>query len=111
MDFPTLVDSDSSACSIARNLLTALIVFPAFKSRVGALSRAISRIGPNLCADEVELFIVGGNGEEELGTLAPPVPTTAPPAVEEDVTDQVLCAGLEDLSDTLKKYGGYNGTE
>ena len=46
--FLTLVESDSSACSMALNLAIALLLFPALRLSVGAFSRAISRMGPSL---------------------------------------------------------------
>ena len=66
----SFVDSDSSACSIARNLWTAFCLLPAFRLSAGAFSSAISRMGPNFCVEKE------GVGDDEL-----------PPA---DVMDHVL---------------------
>ena len=69
----SLVDSDSSACSIARNRLTAVRLLPALRLSAGAFSSAISRMGPSFCVEKA----AAGVGEEEL-----------PPP---DVMDHVLC--------------------
>ena len=73
---------------MARNLLTAFMVCPAFRLRVGALSKAASRMGPSLWAE----FCAGGTGEVEAGGAAKPEPAPMPPPVLEmpEVTDQVL---------------------
>ena len=70
----TFVDSLSSACNIALNLLMATILLPALRLRAGALRSAISRMGPSLCVESVAgallfalaLELSGADEEEEL---------------------------------------------
>lgn len=87
-----MVDSDSSACSMALSLLTALMCWPALRQRAGAFSRAASRIGPSRWVDD------GGTGEVDISGGAadvpegPPIDPAPPPPmpVAVEATDQVL---------------------